>query len=412
MRLSRHLLAPIAIVLAAPSMAQTLPAVDGALKPLVDGGQLSGVVSIAMKDGKTVHKSAMGKRDLATGAPMEMDTIFRAFSMSKPVTAVAMMILHDEGKWKPEDPVTKFLPELKDVKLYKGKDADGKPILETPKALPTLGQIMTHTAGFAYGLMPGPVDDLYRANSPLAAQDSTDFARRLGALPLAYEPGTQWQYSLAMDVQGAIIERITGQKLANFMEARIFRPLRMADTGFFVPAAKRARFATLYGWDKDKLVPLTGGTFGSTYETAPGFASGGGGLVTTAGDYARFAQMLLNNGTLDGARILKPGSAKVIMTDHISPAIVNGKFGIGMQQIRPGYQFGYNGVVVTDPAAAGVDMGRGSYLWDGAAGTWFWVDPTNHIVFVGMIQRIMSSGGMPNVQKMSQAAVKASLIDK
>lgn len=408
-RTTGRLLAPIVLALAAPGMAQTWPAIDTAMKPLVDDGKLSGVVSIVVKDGKTVRHSAVGKRDLASGAPMEMDTIFRAFSMSKPVTAVAMMILYDEGKWKPSDPVTKFLPELKAVKLFKGMGADGKPILEAPKALPTMGQLMTHTAGFAYGLMPGAVDDLYRANSPLAAQNADEFVKRLAALPLAYEPGTKWQYSVSMDVQGAIIERISGRKLADFMESRIFRPLRMVDTGFFVPADKRSRFATLYGWDKDKLVPLTSGQFASSYATAPGFASGGGGLVTTAGDYARLGQMLLNDGALDGARILKPGSAKIIMTDHIPPAIVNGKFGIGMQQIRPGYQFGYNGVVVTNPAAAAVDMGKGSYLWDGAAGTWFWVDPTNRLVFVGMIQRLMSSGAMPNVQRMSQAAVKASL---
>ena len=301
-RILAHLLAPIALIAAAPALGQTWPAVDAALKPLVDEGQLAGVVTVALEDGKLVHASAIGKRDIASGAPMEMDTIFRAFSMTKPVTAVAMMILYDEGKWKPTDPITKFLPELKNVKLYKGKDADGKPILEKPSSLPTMAQLMTHTAGFAYGLMPGPVDDLYRAKPPGEAKTVDEFVQRLAALPLAYEPGTKWQYSVSMDVQGAIIERITGQKLTDFMEKRIFRPLRMVDTGFYVPAEKRSRFATLYTWQENKLAPMSGGLFGSTYEAQPGFASGGGGLVTTAQDYARLGQMLLNDGALDGAR--------------------------------------------------------------------------------------------------------------
>lgn len=409
MRAIRYLAAAAIMVLTAPLQAQTWPAVDAALEPLVEQGQLSGVVSIVVKDGKTVHASAIGKRDMESGAPMEMDTVFRAFSMTKPVTAVAMMVLHDEGKWRPSDPIARFLPELADLQVFKGMDADGKPILEAPAAPPTMGQLMTHTAGFSYGFMPGYVDDLYRANSPGGADSLDGFLSRLAALPLAYEPGTQWQYSVAMDVQGAIIERITGQTVQQFMAERIFVPLRMVDTGFTVPAAKRARFAALYGWQDGALARLDGGMFGSAYEEEPGFASAGGGLVTTAGDYARFAQMLLEDGALDGVRVLKPGSAKVIMTDHLPPALVNGKFGIGMQQIRPGYQFGYNGVVVTDPEAAGVDMGKGSYLWDGAAGTWFWADPSNNLVFVGMIQRIMSTGSMPNVQAISQKAVKESL---
>ena len=394
MRLIRSI-AACALISSAPLQAQVWPAVDAALQPMVDKGELAGVVTIAMKDGAVVHSSAIGKRDLESGKPMETDTIFRAFSMTKPVTAVAMMILYDEGKWQPSDPITKFLPELEGVKLFKGMDASGNPIIEAPQSLPTIEQLLTHTAGFSYGFMPGYVDDLYRADSPMAAQSTDAFVDKLAALPLLFEPGTQWQYSVAMDVQGAIVERISGMALADFMEQRIFAPLRMTDTAFYVPLEKRERFASLYEWQNGKLAKPGGGRFAATYADPPGFASGGGGLVTTAGDYARFGQMLLNDGVLDDVRILAPGSAKTIMTDHLPPALVSGKFGIGMQQIRPGYQFGYNGVVVTDPELAGVDMGKGSYLWDGAAGTWFWVDPTNNLVFVGMIQRLMASGGMP-----------------
>lgn len=409
----RRTLLAAAIALSLPLRATAAepswPAVNAALDPYVHKGELAGMVTLALKDGRVVHASAVGKRDLATGAPMQMDTIVRAFSMTKPVTAVAMGILRDEGKWKPEDPIAKFLPELADRKVYKGKAADGTPILEPAQSQPTLGQLMTHTAGFAYGLSPGPVDDLYRANSPIRAPSSKEALARLAALPLEYEPGTKWKYSLSMDVQGLIIERITGLSLPEFMERRIFKPLKMVDTGFYVPASKRTRFATLYEWrDNTLMVPAADGLFASPYAAVPGFASGGGGLVTTAADYARLAQMLLNGGTLDGKRILSPETAREIMSSHLSPQIVSTGYGIGLQRIRPGYEYGYNGVVVTDPAAAKVALGKGSYLWDGAAGTWFWVDPENKVVFVGLVQRLMGMG-FPPLQPVSQQAVKQSL---
>jgi CubicO group peptidase (beta-lactamase class C family) len=385
------------------------PAVDAALSPYVEKQELAGVITYALKDGRLVHASALGKRDLATGAPMQMDTIVRAFSMTKPVTAVAMGVLYDEGKWKPSDPIAKHLPELKDLKVFKGMDAAGQPILEAPAHPPTVGEIMTHTAGFAYGFEAGYVEDRYRARSPMRARTSKEAIEMIAALPLSYEPGARWKYSISMDVQGLIIERITGVTLPQFMGRRIFKPLKMVDTGFYVPAAKRTRFAELYEWKDARLQVIgPGAMFASTYSEVPGFASGGGGLVTTASDYARFGQMLLNGGTLDGAPILKPATAKMIMTSQLTPALVAGKFGIGIQQIRPGYEYGWNGVVVTDPAAAKVALGKGSYLWDGAAGTWFWVDPENRVVFVGLVQRIMGMG-FPPLQPVSQQAVKASL---
>lgn len=405
------LAAALAASLPVPTLAADpkWPEVNAALDPYVDRGELAGMITLALHKGRVVHASAVGKRDLATGAPMQMDTIVRAFSMTKPVTAVAMGVLYDEGKWKPDDPVAKFLPELADLKVFKGMGADGKPILEAPAHPPTLREVLTHTAGFAYGFEPGYVEDQYRANNPLRAQTSKAAVAAIAALPLSYEPGTRWKYSIAMDVQGLIIERISGQSLPQFMQARIFGPLKMVDTGFHVPAAKRGRFAALYEWKDGKLQPPAGGSpFLSTYEADPGFASGGGGLVTTAADYARFASMLLNGGTLDGKRILKPETAKLMMTSHLSPQIVNGGFGIGIQRMRPGYEYGWNGVVVTDPAAAKVAMGKGSYLWDGAAGTWFWVDPENQVVFVGLVQRLMGMG-FPPLQPVSQEAVKRAL---
>jgi CubicO group peptidase (beta-lactamase class C family) len=397
----------------APAWAREAPVwtpVQAALDPFVDKGQIPGMVTLALKDGRVVHARAYGKRDLATGAPMEMDTIVRAFSMTKPVTAAAMMILHDEGRWKPEDPIARHLPELADLKVLVGKDAEGRPILEAPKSPPTVGQLMTHTAGFLYGFEGSDVDELYRGpGNPMRATSSADLLNRVAALPLAYEPGTKWKYSIAMDLQGMIVERLSGQSLADFMEARLFKPLGMTDTGFFVPATKRARFAELYEWRAGKLqVPSAEGLFSSTYAAPPPVALGGAGLVTTAPDYARFAQMLLNGGELEGRRVLSRSAVAQIMTNHLSPELVAGRHGIGMQQIRPGYEFGYNGIVVSDPALAGSAMGKGSYLWDGAAGTWFWVDPENKVVFVGLVQRLMGPG-FPPLQATSQKAVRQAI---
>jgi CubicO group peptidase (beta-lactamase class C family) len=383
--------------------------IGAALDPFVADRQLAGYVTVLMKDGKHIATNVHGYSDIATRRPMANDSIFRIYSMTKPVTGVALMILHDRGKWKFSDPVAKFLPELANLRVYRGVDASGNLISDPAGAQPTMGQLVTHTAGFVYGFGSTPVDREYQKHIPLIPNsvDASTYLAGLAKIPLAYEPGTQWQYSISMDLEGIIVERLSGKSLPAFMQAEIFDPLAMVDTGFVVPPAKRDRFATFYDMKDGQLTAITSGPFAETYTKMPVLASGGGGLVSTASDYARFASMLLNGGTLDGRRVLSKRAAKAMMTNRLTPRLVTGGYGIGLQQIRPGYQFGVNGVVVTDPAKAGVAMGQGSYLWDGAGGTWFWVDPTNKIVFVGMIQRLAALGG-PNVQGASQRAVAAS----
>lgn len=385
--------------------------VEAALEPLVAQQELAGYVTILMKDGRHVATNIGGYSDIAARRPMQANTIFRIYSMTKPVTGVALMILHERGKWKFSDPIAKFLPELANLKVYRGVDQAGNLIATPAKSQPTMGQLVTHSAGFIYGFGPTPVDREYQKHVPLLPNsvDASTYLAGVAKIPLAFEPGTQWQYSIAMDLEGIIVERISGKSLQAFMKEEIFDPLGMIDTDFVVPPSKRDRFATLYDMKDGQLTPVTTGPFADTYASTPLTASGGGGLASTAGDYARFASMLLNGGSLEGRRILSKRATKMIMTNRLPPALINGGFGIGIQQIRPGYQFGVNGVVVTDPAKAGVAMGKGSYLWDGAGGTWFWVDPTNKIVFVGMIQRMAALGG-PNVQDMSQRAVAATLI--
>jgi CubicO group peptidase (beta-lactamase class C family) len=272
-----------------------------------------------------------------------------------------------------------------------------------------MGQLVTHTAGFIYGFGATAVDREYQKHIPLlpTTDDPSTYLAELAKIPLAYEPGTQWRYSIAMDLEGIIIARLSGKSLQAFMKAEIFDPLGMVDTDFVVPPEKRDRFVTLYDMQAGKLTPITSGPFAGTYADKPVMASGGGGLVSTASDYARFASMLAGGGSLNGRRILSKRATKMMMTSHLPPALVAGGYGIGIQQIRPGYEFGVNGAVVTDPAKAKVALGKGSYSWDGAAGTWFWVDPANKVVFVGMIQRLMGPGG-PNMQDTSQRAVAGS----
>jgi CubicO group peptidase (beta-lactamase class C family) len=232
--------------------------------------------------------------------------------------------------------------------------------------------------------------------------------RRLASAPLAYEPGTRWRYSISMDVEGAVIERLSGQSLPDFMRERIFRPLGMADTDFFVPAQKMARLATLYRRSKGRgLVEAEQMLFDRDATRIPKIAGGGGGLFSTIDDYARFAQMLLGKGELGGVRILSPDAVATMTANHISEELMAGGFGVGHQPIRPGFGYGFNGAVFTDPALADSKVGRGTYQWDGAAGTWFWVDPENDLVFVGMIQRLDERS--PPCQRLTQALVAEAL---
>jgi CubicO group peptidase (beta-lactamase class C family) len=383
--------------------------IAAALDPFVTDQQLAGYVTILMKDGKPVATNVRGYADIAARRPVTKNNIFRIFSMTKPVTGAALMILHDRGKWKFSDPIAKFLPELAHLRVYRSADAAGNLVSVPAGMQPTMGQLVTHTAGFIYGFGATPVDREYQKHIPLlpTTDDPSTYLAGLAKIPLAYEPGTQWQYSISMDLEGIIIARLSGKSLQAFMKTEIFDPLGMVDTDFVVPPEKRDRFVTLYDMQAGKLTPITTGPFAGSYAETPVMGSGGGGLVSTASDYARFASMLLNGGSLNGRRVLSKRATKMMMTSHLPPALITGGYGIGIQQIRPGYEFGVNGAVVTDPAKAKVALGKGSYSWDGAAGTWFWVDPANKIVFVGMIQRLMGPGG-PNMQDTSQRAVAGS----
>jgi CubicO group peptidase (beta-lactamase class C family) len=389
---------------------ERLKRLDAGMKAIVDNKQLAGVSTLVTRHGQVVQQMVYGQADLASNAPLQKDTIVRIYSMTKPITGVAMMILYEEGKWKPSDPISRYIPEFKDLKVFKSLDADGKPVADLPGHPPTMGELMSHTAGFTYGLFgSSPVDKMYMQANPLAATSLKDFIDRVAPLPLAYEPGEGWMYSVSVDIQGYLVEKLSGQPFADFLRERIFEPLGMNDTAFFVPANKLSRLATIYQLTPQGLAPMPRDP---NVSAPPAFPSGGGGLYSTGGDYLRLAQMLANRGELNGVRILAPSSVALMTSNHVPDAVqAAGKFGIGAYRQQPGFGFGFDVAIYEDPTRMGSSVGEGTFLWDGIAGTWFWVDPANDIVFVGIIQRWMGATPGPNIEDLSRALTMQALVD-
>lgn len=392
---------------------QRLERLHALMQQTVNEKQLAGIVTLLARHGKIVDFRTYGYQDMAAGTPMKRDVIFRDFSMTKPITGVAMMILYEEGKWLPSDPISKFIPEFAHLKVYKGMDAKGRMILVPPDHPPTMAELMTHTAGFTYGLFGNtPVDKMMIRKRVFASHNLQEFIDKMATIPLLYQPGTKWVYSVSSDIQGYIVEKLSGESLPDFVRDHIFAPLGMKDAGFYVPAAKRSRFASLYvtGPHGGLVEDPTGGGLSGTFETQPTMPSGGGGVVSTTLDYYRFAQMLLNGGELGGTRILSSSTGRLMMSNHISPKLLNGGFSIGNFLMRPGNGWGYDGAVTFNPLEANLSEGKGTYSWGGVAGTWFWIDPANDIVFVGMTQRMMSPQS-PDLEFESRPLVYQALVD-
>jgi CubicO group peptidase (beta-lactamase class C family) len=383
---------------------QKLKKLDETLQALVDQGQIAGGVTLLGRHGRVVALNAFGKRSLESGESMPADAIFRIRSETKPVTGVAMLILYQEGKWKLDDPVTKYVPEFANLRIAAGVDAEGRPILTPATRPPTMRELMTHTAGFAYGIADDPgsqADQAYYRAGVLQSDSLQQMVQKVAALPMYAQPGTVWRYSVAADIQGYIVEKLSGQSLPVFMEERIFAPLGMKDTAFWAPAEKLPRLAAVYDADPatGKLVPASEGPWRDVTRP-PAAPSGGGGLLSTAGDFARFAQMILNGGELDGVRILEPQTVALMRFNHL-PAnfqlTTNGTTGVLRPDQKPfpfaaGMGYGLDVAVAVDPAASGAPVGPGTISWGGSAGTWFWIDPANDLFFIGMIQRLGGVG--------------------
>ncbi len=382
------------------------PLVGALLDRLVSSGALPGASVLVFRDGQEDFFHACGLMDVNARNPLRRNTVFRLFSMTKPVTAAAVMILVDDGVLRLEDAVIDYVPELSGLGVHVG--GDGGAARTTPARPVTIGQLLTLTAGFSYWFYPdSPVGALYAGDPAIGPGENYRFdpalggldglARALGRLPLVNQPGERWHYGMSLDVAGIVIERAAGAPLAEFMRNRIFDPLAMSDTAFCVDAERADRLASLYG-------PKAGGGFqliesgsdSALLKPVPG-ACGGGGLVSTIDDYARFAEMLRGGGALDGRRVLSGESARAMMMSQLRPdqlAELPGIAALGLGGTGDGLGFGLGGAVVLDPPANGVPAFRGEYSWGGGASTTFWVDPKNRLTVVFMTQLQPPGGEM------------------
>jgi CubicO group peptidase (beta-lactamase class C family) len=366
-------------------------------KQEIDQGKLPGVVIMVARKGQLAYSTSVGFRDKGSQAAMSNDAIFRIYSMTKPLVSVAAMILVEEGKIQLTDPVSKFLPAFAKMQVSERRtDYYGNVsyvMMPAERAI-TVQDLLRHTAGLAYGeiTMNAPVKDAYAKagvfKPGVMDYDSRDLTpqeqvEQLAKVPLIHQPGTFWEYSLATDLLGRVVEAACGKMLGEFLDERVFKPLKMNDTGFFVPQEKISRLAQALPTDPatgapNKLLDVS---------QPPKNASGGAGGVSTAGDYLRFSQMLLNGGILDGVRILSRTTIKLMASDHLGDRIgtpVNpGELLLG----TPGYTFGLGFTVRKGPGVAGVAGSEGEYMWAGYAGTYFWVDPQEQLVGVLMSQQ-------------------------
>lgn len=367
-----------------------LKALESHFQGYVDDGKLAGLTTLVSKGGKVVHFKTYGELDKAAGVATPDDAVFRIYSMTKPVTGVALMMLWEEGKFDLDDPVSKYLPSFKNQRVFAGAGEDGKIKTVPTKREATIRDLMRHTAGLTYGFFGDtPVDRSYRASGMLDPKnDLKKLINQLGKQPLLYQPGEAWVYSLSVDVQGRLVEVLSGMELDAFFEKRIFAPLGMKDTGFYVKPDQKDRFSEIYGIDKEKGLTAYRGDFFQDYMVNPKLLSGGGGLVSTTADYWRFAQMIANGGALDGVQILKPETVSLMADDHLPDTlngIAGGKAGLG---------FGLNFAVVKDVAKNGGSGRVGEYFWGGMANTLFWIDPEEEIVAL-LMTNILPSNVFP-----------------
>jgi CubicO group peptidase (beta-lactamase class C family) len=364
---------------------------------LVDERKLANIVTLISRHGEIVNLDAYGVLDISVDPPVpaKTDSIFRIASMTKPITGAAMMLLWEEGKWKLDDPLAKHIPEFEGLKV---KQKDGSLVAQDSPQ--TMAQIMSHTAGF------GNAADYPNVN--LRKGDLQDMIDELAKHPLMFQPGKDWRYGPSVDIQGYIIEKLSGQGLDEFFQERLFSPLGMVDTGFWVNESKVGRVSRIHKYDENGHITASGPS-NIVNTSKPKFLAGGGGLVSTITDYWRFAQMMLNDGEFEGRRYMKASTAKLMHTSVLEP-------GVNVTLYSPhtrGLGFGMDFAIVEDPVAAKTSQGIESYYWGGVFGTWFWIDPVKQMIVIGMIQNIAGTtpDGAPLVREASARAAYAAMRD-
>ena len=387
----------------------------------IDAGRIAGCQVAVARHGHLGYFRSFGFRDLERSAPVEEDTIWRIYSMTKPITGVALMSLYERAMFQLNDPVTRFIPEWRNLKVRERAE-DGSEQLVEPRRPMTVRDLMTHMSGLGFAGRPS-LRELFssarleaglgspaRGHGPNATLDT--MVQHYAGYPLEFHPGTHWLYSVSTDVCGRLVEIISGQRFDDYLREALFEPLGMNDTAFMVPDGKVDRFAACYRRDADKKLVLTDDPRRSGYREEPTFLSGGSGLVSTTGDYLRFCQMLLGGGELDGVRILGRKTIELMTSNHLpgggdlqSVALPGGYGEVGF----PGMGFGLTVAVAMAPAATQVIGSPGEYMWGGAASTLFWVDPAEDLAVVFMTQLLPS--GTFNFRGQLKALVYPALAD-
>jgi CubicO group peptidase (beta-lactamase class C family) len=398
---------------------QRLARINQLFRDYVDGNKLAGTLGVVARRGEIVYADRHGLRDREAGLPMELDTIVRIYSMTKPITTVAAMMLYEDGHFMLDTPVSQLIPAFAETRVLTGT-RKASPILEAPTRPVTIKDLMLHTAGLSYGwFQDTPVDRMYSETGLWEMEGGLEeWVNALAALPLCFHPGTGWRYSFATDVLGRVVEVASGKSLGAFLADEIFRPLGMVDTAFQVEPAKQDRFAALYSLYEtldfsgalpapdEPVLHCLERTNHSRYCRSPAFESGGGGLTGTAADYLRFAQMMLNGGVLDGHRLLGRKTVELMMLNHLPEELI--PIAVGDDPAY-GFGFGLGGSVLVDVAASNVPGSVGAWGWSGAAATHFWVDPREELIGIFATQ-FMPSSHYP-VQWEFRKAVYQALVD-
>ena len=370
------------------------------LSGYIEAGRIAGCVTLVARRGEIVHCSALGMMDRELGKPMAVDAIFRIYSMSKPITSVAMMQLHERALFQLSDPVSRFIPQWRDLQVLAGGDYPDY-VSRPPDRPMTMRDLLSHQSGLTYGFMGGPVEtgcferQVYRAGT-MRGRDLQSMIDRLADLPLKFSPGDHWNYGLSTDVCGYLVQEISGQRFDEYLEKHIFEPLEMVDSGFHVPVEKHHRLAANYELGpNDELQQTDQIGAGEVLEPST-FLSGGGGLVSTTQDYWRFCQMMLNGGVLDGARILGPKTVELMTMNHLpdNGELSSCALGTWAEPANDGIGFGLGFAVALDLPRMQNLGSVGEYWWEGSASTIFWIDPVEDIVVIFMTQ-FMPSDAYP-----------------
>ncbi len=370
------------------------------LSRYIEPGRIAGCVTLISRRGEIAHCSALGMMDRELGKPMAEDAIFRIYSMSKPITSVAMMQLFERGLFQLSDPVGRFIPQWRDFQVL--ADGDYPDYVTRPLDRPmTMRDLLSHQSGLTYGFMGGPVEtgyferQVYRAGT-MQGRDLQSMVDRLADLPLKFSPGEHWNYGLSTDVCGYLVQEISGQRFDEYLEEHIFKPLEMVDSGFHVPVEKHHRMAANYELGPDGELQQTDLFGAGEFLEPPTLLSGGGGLVSTAQDYWRFCQMMLNGGTLDGVSILGPKTVELMTMNHLpdNGELSSCALGTWAEPANDGIGFGLGFAVALDLPRMQNLGSVGEYWWEGSASTIFWIDPVEDIVVVFMTQ-FMPSDAYP-----------------